>query len=220
MTRSIDSQMKTVDLPNVLIAALKRRGIFHSESDFQHHLAWAIHLACASVQVRLEYPLSKNQNNRRQHCDIVFGNHGVKIGVELKYKTKKLCTTVDQETFDLTDQYALDHGRYDFFKDIARLESWVKSEEIDYGYAVFLTNEQAYWGNSYQLTMDADFKIHENRIAKGCLDWSQNPAKGTTQSREDPINLQGEYTMHWRDSPNKELELQNHFRYLCVEVPA
>ncbi len=216
--------MKTFDLSQILETALQCRSVFHSESDFQHHLAWEIHKTFKDAEVRLEYPLPINQTKRRQRCDIFFKIRGVKIGVELKYKTKKLCTTIDQDTFNLTNQFALDNGRYDFFKDIARLESWVKSEKIDYGYAVFLTNDQAYWGNSQQATVDAKFKIYDSRIAEGRLAWSEKASEGTMKRRKDPITLHGTYTMNWRDSPNKALleskELSNRFRYLCVQVPA
>ncbi len=45
-----------------------------------------------------------------------------KLAIELKYKTRHLLGIVGGEIYDLGDQAAQDLGRYDFFKDIERLE--------------------------------------------------------------------------------------------------
>ncbi len=52
-----------------------------------------------------------------------------KLAIELKYKTRHLLGIVGGEIYDLGDQAAQDLGRYDFFKDIERLERFVRSGE-------------------------------------------------------------------------------------------
>ena len=44
-----------LDIHGLMSKLRKRRPIFHSEADFQHALAWEIHLANPSHQVRLEF---------------------------------------------------------------------------------------------------------------------------------------------------------------------
>ena len=79
-----------MDIPQILIEALNKRNIFHSEADFQHHLAWEIHHHIQEdLDIRLEFPLSKDGANKWEYCDI-FARKPIPIGIELKYKTKKL----------------------------------------------------------------------------------------------------------------------------------
>ena len=221
MTRNIDSQMKTFDLSQILETALQCRSVFHSESDFQHHLAWEIHKTFKDAEVRLERPLPHNKGDTRGHCDIVVGNDGEIIGIELKYKTKKSHVDINDERFELKP-----HGgrlRYNFLKDVYRLEQWRDDREITRGYAVLLTNDSRCWNptNNRERRNDAAFKIHEGRTITGRLAWKKGAKLSKTQTS---FKLKGSYTMNWRDSPNKALlkskELSNRFRYLCVQVPA
>ena len=62
MQREKEIGMK--DIKKILSEALKKRCVFHSEADFQHHLAWYIHEQ-SSGKVRLEHSLSPGQ-----YCDI------------------------------------------------------------------------------------------------------------------------------------------------------
>ena len=225
MTRSIDSQMKKFDLPQILETALQCRSVFHSESDFQHHLAWEIHKTFKDAEVRLECPLSHNKGDTRGHCDIVVWNADEQIGIELKYKTKEWVDDIGDEQFELKSQGAADIGEYNFLKDIYRLEQWRDSDDrqITRGYAVLLTNDPRYWKptNNWKRTNSAEFRIHEGQKITKKLSWKE----GSKLSEKHPsFKLKGSYTMNWRDSPNKALleskELSNRFRYLCVQVPA
>ena len=213
--------MKKFDLPQILETALQCRSVFHSESDFQHHLAWEIHKTFKDAEVRLECPLSHNKGVTRGHCDIVVGNDGEIIGIELKYKTKKSLVDIDDERFELKPHGAL--LPYNFLKDVYRLEQWRNARQITRGYVVVLTNASRHWAikNNWERTNDAAFKIHEGRTITGRLAWKKGAQLSKTQTS---FKLKGSYTMNWRDSPNKALlkskELSNHFRYLCVEVPA
>ena len=95
----------------------EQRPIFHSEADFQHALAWAIHEARPDATVRLEIP--RDIDGRRAHVDIwVVDGEG--LAIELKYLTTALDTVVAGERFQLRNQAAQDLGRYDILKDLAR----------------------------------------------------------------------------------------------------
>jgi len=201
-----------IDIQNILIAALAERGIFHSEADFQHHLAWRIHRELDNPELRLEYPLSKDKSNRWEYCDILLRSPHL-VGIELKYKTRFMSAGVNGEQYELKNQAAQDVGRYDFLKDVSRLEIWCEQSRIESGCAIILTNDHSYWtpprNNN---TVDKDFRIHE-RIISGILPWGQEASAGTMKNRENPIPLKTAYSLKWRDTPN------NHgFRYLLINI--
>jgi len=101
---------------------LAERPIFHSDADFQHALAWRILLSVPDAQVRLEYRL---QLAERIYLDLWVRTADGSVALELKYPTRKLQCRVAGEEFALKDQSAQDVRRYDFIKDIARLEQVV-----------------------------------------------------------------------------------------------
>lgn len=137
--------------------------------------------------------------------------------LELKYKTKRLKITISNEDYHLKDQSAQDWGRYDFCKDIERLEKVLKKYD-GIGFAIFLTNDDLYWRTPQNLnTADKDFRIHEGRVIKGTLKWREGTSTGTMRGRESPIKLTGEYNIHWKDY--SDLKRKNgKFRYVCVKV--
>ena len=199
------------DINNILIASLHDRCIFHSEADFQHHLAWRIHQEIENAKLRLEYPLSKDDSNHWEYCDILLRTPNI-IGLELKYKTKLLSTEVNEEYFELKNQGAQDTGRYDFLKDVSRLEKWCEQGRINIGYAIILTNDHLYWTSpSDKNTVDKEFRIHD-RVISGRLSWGNNASAGTMKSREKPIALKEEYILKWKNSPNPG------FKYLLLKI--
>lgn len=200
-----------INIQEILIASLQKRNIFHSEADFQHHLAWYIHTELKNIELRLEYPLSKSNSNRWEYCDIILKSP-CNIGVELKYKTKAASTYVKDELFELKDQRAQDVGRYDFLKDVQRLENWCIENKIDFGYAIMLTNDSSYWSipkNSN--TVDKKFRLHSRKIT-GKLAWGKEASAGTMKNREKPIILLNEYELDWNDVYNSG------FKYLFLQV--
>lgn len=109
-----------MDFTQVLLELSHKRPIFHSEADFQHALAWEMHERWPRCSMRLEFRPPYLES--RVYYDIWAKQGDTIVAVELKYKTRKLGVKVAEETFDLLDQSAQDVGRYDFLKDIQRLE--------------------------------------------------------------------------------------------------
>lgn len=107
-------------IPFIMNNLCAQRPIFHSEADFQHSLAWEIHKSLPDSSIRLEIPWSNE--DKQNHLDIWVASSDVKIAIELKYKTRGLQALVNGELFSLKDQSAQDLGRYDFLKDVMRLE--------------------------------------------------------------------------------------------------
>jgi hypothetical protein len=187
------------------------RPVFHSEADFQHALAWQIHKVAPNVAVRLEYRALP-----RTRFDIWLWREDGPLAIELKYKTKRLAIEVAGELFRPTNQAAHNLGRYDFVSDIARLERVTQSYPGSAGWAIILTNDDAYWGDSGRRdSIDAGFRLCEGRTLGGTHVYAGNK---TIQGREQSFKLEGTYPVHWRDYSVVACRSGGKLRYLLVEV--
>ena len=210
------------DIHNLMADLSQQRPIFHSEADFQHALAWQIHKAIPNCEIRLEMPYRVSQGN--WYLDIWLQT--MEIAIELKYRTKRMEGEKDGEYFLLKDHSGYPQGRYDFLKDIQRLERVVADRKAKSGFAVLLTNESNFWKpprRGWETTIDTDFRLHEGQKVKGELGWAEQASSGTTEGREGPIRLKGSYNLNWQDYSHwGEQALlwlrQNSFRYLAVSV--
>ena len=127
-----------MNIAKILNTLSRTRPVFHSEADFQHSLAWEIHRQYPKTIIRLEYPKS---SEKRQYIDLWIKTGKQVYVIELKYKTKKTHINFNKEDFYLLDQGAQDVGRYDFIKDIVRVESFVNHYNNSTGWVVLLTND-------------------------------------------------------------------------------
>lgn len=142
-----------------------------------------------------------------------------RIAYELKYLLRNISATIDGELFALPDQGARDVRRYDFVRDIARLEILVRDGLADEGYAIALTNDPNYWqAGDHAPFADAKFRLSEGGALAGSLAWASHTGAGTMRDREDPIALTGTYELGWRDFSHVEGGRYSLFRYLAVQV--
>lgn len=205
------------DIKEILKKLFKERPIFHSEADFQFALAWKIKELNPESKIRLE--MRSDNFDRKEYLDILVELDNKKYPIELKYKTKKLDyewnDKDDKEKFNLSNQGAQDNGRYDFIKDISRIERIVDS--ISIGYAIFLTNDKSYWEASKNVEQSGyvDFRLDTNKqyLKNGKLKWGENITHSVNSGRKNELNLNGKYKLEWNNTEN-ELE----FKYLLVEV--
>lgn len=205
------------DIDGLMAGMADTRKVFHSEADFQHALAWHIHLAMRESQVRLEVDTRPREPQRR-FLDIWLPLEG--IAIELKYKTRRLQLQHADEFFALRNHGAQDIGRYDFLRDIERLESMCSElEHCKAGFAVLLTNDSSYESEpKNHNTVDSDFRIHEGRTISGRLAWADAASEGTMSGRKEPIQLRGSYRLGWQEFSNFQREQYGSFRYLAVPV--
>lgn len=205
--------MITLEEINKLVQeCFNERGIFHSEADFQHSLAWKIHEKFGKkFKIRLEFVFGS------KHVDIVLidnSNINNKIGIELKYKTKEASEEINGEQYSLKPHGAQDLGRYDVIKDIERLEELIREEKIKCGFVIFLTNDKSYSnkckGNACK------FSLEEGKDINGEIGWGENAGKGTIKGRERKLELEGKYKIKWINSPN--ISEKTIFRYFILEV--
>lgn len=197
----------------------KTRPIFHSEADFQFALAWQIREMMPDSEIRLEF---KPFPSERLYLDIWIYNQ--KTAIELKYLSRRIESKHNSEMFRLREQGAQDIIRYDFLKDVARVESTVQSSVAKRGFAILLTNDPLYWDRRRLRKanpVDADFHVYDGRVVNGELAWSDSAGEGTTRGRKEPINLIGSYNLRWRDySEVPGTGNFPQFRYLAVAVGA
>ena len=206
-----------LDINRLMASLAETRKVFHSEADFQHALAWRIQEAMPESRVRLEVDVLHVQHQRR-FLDIWLPVEG--IAIELKYKTRGFEVVQGDESFVLRNQSAQTQGRYDFIRDIHRLElmrSQLKQWKA--GYAVLLTNDSSYWKDSARRdTVDADFRVHEGRAVSGELTWAASAKPGTVRGRESPIEIHGPYRLRWQQYSSFPGKSYGSFQYLAVSL--
>ena len=210
-------------IQSVLASLAINRPVFHSEADFQHEFAWKFRHKVKG-QIRLEKPfnLPAEKNPAEvdaMHVDILIrpGTSADWIAFELKYTTKKWQGDFNDEQFNLKDHSAHDVRRYDFWRDVRRLERLRNEKKIARGYAIIITNHQGYWNPGHKENpVDKHFRLHSGRgKVKGKLSWLPHASEGTIRGRKAPINLCGKYTLNWESY--SEVDGQK-FRYLLLEV--
>ena len=211
-----------LDIDSLMAGLSSRRPIFHSEADFQHALAWHIHETHPHCDLRLEREQFLPNTSERMATDIWIRFPDAVVSIELKYTNRALREEWDGETFALRDHGAQPPRRYDFIKDVQRLEqTLILPSPADYGFAVLLTNNHMYWTPPRQENIiDAAFRIHHgHRLSEGGLRWGENAGAGTMGKRVEPIQLENSYDLRWRDYSSFGRDPGETFRYLAVLVP-
>jgi hypothetical protein len=211
-------RINVLDIGDIMRRLAVERPLFHSEADFQHALAWKIHELEPHAQIRLE--VSSGRFDKRERIDILVRMGGASHAIELKYKKRKLQCEWGGEKFALANDGAQDIGRYDFIKDIARLEQFVSSEANADGYAILLTNDDLYWRESVRGVTSAAFFLHEGRIidCNAPLAWHESTGEGTKKGRTDAFMLRSNRTLSWADYSALPDVPSGVFRYLSLNI--
>lgn len=145
------------------------------------------------------------------------------VAIELKYKTGKPKEKIQHngESFDLRNQSAHDNGRYDFLKDIERLERLSGFSDAKAGFAIFLTNDDLYWrGPIRKETIDEQFCLRGDPCLQiqGVMEWHRKASAAKSGARKNSISLEGYYEAEWQEYSRVSNERYGEFRYLMVET--
>ncbi len=207
-----------LDIKDIMNRLALERPIFHSEADFQHALAWKIHELIPGTSIRLEVP--SGRFDKRERVDILVMIGRAQYALELKYKKRRLECVSGGEKFVLTNDGAQDIGRYDFIKDVVRLERYVLAAHNTAGCAILLTNDDLYWKPSARGINSAAFFLHEGRDLDngGPLAWHARTGEGTMRGRTEAFQLRGRYTIKWNDYSSIPSLPNARFRFLAIEV--
>ena len=137
-------------------------------------------------------------NSSLMRLDIVVERDGDYVAIELKFKTKKLSQNAALPRFgnpnlniNLTNQSAQDLGRYDFWRDVKRLEE-VKNlfPAVKGGIALFVTNDISYTKDPHATSNTHNFSLCHG-ITWRDKNWRNNQT-ATAKGRPD-IALSGQY---------------------------
>lgn len=205
----------TETLQGELTRLAQRRPLFHSEADFQHELAWQLQSQGLVDKVRLELPVHTDKGV--MNLDLLAVRGKERVAIELKYWKRALNLTLpDGERFALKNQGAHDISRYDFWKDVWRIETMIDEGQVDAGFALTLTNDPGYWRPGRGGTIDAAFRLHPERAeVSGALAWEKHAGIGTTRGRPD-LHIRSSYQLSWHDYSLPDP--QHPFRYMMLAV--
>ena len=206
-----------IDFIEVLGGLSHQRPVFHSEADFQHAYAWALQTAHPAARIRLEYPHPSLDG--RAYLDIWVELGGVRAGIELKYKTQAVDIELSGERFDLRYHSAQDQGRYDFCRDVSRVERIAARDAATRGLAIFVTNDSAYWRPKRPSpTADDQFRLCDGSLLQGERQWLPRAIAGPKGGRDAPININGEYSLNWRPYSSIDAPRYSAFKFLALEA--
>ena len=217
----------------------QNKRMFFNERDLQMYLALKLEKTGDFDEVFMEYHLPKGFNKvfdlgyktwqtETPSIDIVLKIKGEEkyIAIELKNKLKAIsgeCTRFGQTSQKkelVKNQSAQNIGRYQFWKDVKRLELLKESyKNVIGGFALFLTND----ANYLKTTKGADYEafgMSETLKKSGKLDWGE--FKGVDEKllvnnkkrkKYPPITLSESYSLEWKD-----INIQDAVSFYCCMV--
>ena len=222
------SKEQMIDILNEL-SIKKDEKPYLSEAQFQFELAWEIQKKFKNVKVLLEYTAcSQEINGKRKRFEsdiIVQFENNTYIAIELKYKT----TEAIVNGIPLIQQAGQPGTKYDYLWDIHRIELLHQKDEDHYeyhlegtcigGYAIFLTNDSSYWGESEGTAYN--FRLCNKRTItpNDNICWNVSLDKKKAWMSRESFNLFESYCFNWEsyityDYKNKLKE----FKYLLTPI--
>jgi len=181
---------------------------YYHERQIQLKLGIELWKRC-SMEATLEYPLSIDPDGKHEYLDMYLRIPETRenIGIELKYKTMADVQTPHGKR-PYVDQGAQSNGKYDFVKDVVRLERLQQDRVIHHGMAVLLTNDHRYWQPARAHAAVEVFNLNEERVLSGTLEpkW---------KDRSFPLNVSGSYKLYWEGADSRGGQS---FRCLSVRV--
>lgn len=207
------------ELKQILETLAESGNTYLCEKQFQFDLAWELRKYFEAQNkkdcyVYLEYPSNdKEKDGSRIYYDIVIKENDTYCPIELKYKTSKGKAKLYGEEFDLKDQAAQDLGRYDFLKDVCRIEDFAYEKKMERGYAIFITNDKTYWEREGNGCLYQDFALYNDRkIPNTQLNWRDGFKESSVgKNRKDGLKIEGDYKVDWKP-------FNGGFQYLMFEI--
>lgn len=207
------------ELKQILETLAKSGNTYLCEKQFQFDLAWELRKYFEAQNkkdcyVYLEYPSNdKEKDGSRIYYDLVIKENDTYCPIELKYKTSEGTAKLYGEEFNLKDQSAQDLGRYDFLKDVCRIEDFAFEKKMERGYAIFITNDKTYWERKGERCLYQDFALNMGRdIPNSPLKWREGFKESSVgKNRTGSLTIKGKYKADW-------VQLNSEFQYLMFEI--
>lgn len=180
---------------------------------YKVHLEYVVPLKFFVEKNKKKYPFANKENI---NIDIVIEKEGLFYLIELKYKTQR--ATIKFERFgeincvSLKDQSRIPMSKYDFWKDVARLEFLKESfEKVKGGLCIFLTNNETYTKGDKGIS--EEFTMKKGEPHSGELKFKE----GKLKEKNPAFSLLGEYQIDkWYNIKNEKTNID--FHYCIVEV--
>ena len=217
------------DIKEFLNKELKEEGrVFLNEWDFQMSLSlFLTHIKGYKVHLEYVVPLNflveKNKkkypfaNKENINIDIVIEKEGLFYLIELKYKTQRATIKFERfgeiKSISLKKQSRIPMSRYDFWKDVARLEFLKKCfKKVKGGLCVFLTNNEIY--TNKELGVSEMFSMEEKgKPRSGELKFKE----GALKEKNPAFSLLEKYQIdEWYNIKNEKTNID--FHYCIVRV--
>lgn len=216
--------------------------IFISEKDLVFCFGLFLHKKFPDATIKFEFPftIAYSYNSKvvnvkdKDKCksgylDLYVILNEKTYGFEFKYKTKEMSVQNDLLSFKLKNQGAQDLLRFEFRKDIHRLEYLKQNTnkpKIDIGFAILLSNDNTLYNNEEKETADIELRFSDEiPIQGGSFNW--HPKDKNASWLKEPkftmdLKLRTEgYEIKWY----KYIEYQNNlnsmnctFKYCMVKV--
>lgn len=191
--------------------------LLFNERDFQMHLATSLKQTGHYDDVDVEYyvPLSELEDyiwNNELRIDVLVRKRDEYLPIELKYKTKTVKKRISRfgehissDIEVMKNQGAQDLGKYDFWKDVRRIEIIRKRfKAIKGGLAVFVTNDPSYQQSGRELSNHIKFSMTEGAHGKE-KHWRD---KESTCCKTHPdFNVDREYFIHWETKKIEDINI-------------
>ena len=209
---------------DILAFISQQTELMFNEIDFQIQLALYLRSSGHYDDVDVEYSLPKDimpdydwDSNLR--IDLVVSRDGKYCPVELKYPTCKVTKAISRfgkhipEAVVMKNQGAQDIVRYNFWKDVRRIEVLnSRFDSVEGGIAVIMTNDSSYVRPVRPDSSCAPFSTSEgNVVGPGTVDWQNMP---TVRENHPPFTLNGSYTARWHQATIDGID----FNYMIIEI--
>ena len=198
----------------------EREEVFYNERELQVRLDLYLEKTQKYKKIYLEYyvPVHDNKANvilkdyiweSEIRMDIVVATNDSFIPIELKYKTKKIMNSYisrfgeDIEDVDIIkEQSAQNIGRYDFWKDIKRIEV-VKTRfgKVLGDIALFLTNDSSYYKTRNGRPAYYNFRLSDDNDGSN-MAWLNAPK---IADEHPDFHLNDRYAPKWIDENDTAL---------------
>lgn len=202
----------------------QQQELLFNELDFQIQLALYLRASGRYDDVDVEYSLPQSalpeydwKSNLR--VDLVVSRNGEYCPVELKLPTRRVTKTILRfgemvpEAIVMKNQGAQDIVRYNFWKDVRRVEVLrSRFEAIKGGIAVIMTNDPSYVRPVHPQSACAPFSTAEGMVVgPGAIDWQNMPS---VRVNHKPFSLDGKYAIHWDKTTIDDIE----FNYCILTI--
>lgn len=198
--------------------------LLFNERDFQMHLATYLRDTKKYEDVDVEYyvPYEELENyiwKNELRIDIVVRKGQEYLPIELKYKTKSVKQKISrfgkelEECEVMKNQGAQDLGKYNFWKDVRRVELVCKRfKNIKNGLAVFLTNDNAYLKAGRNDSNCIKLSMSEGEHDRDKF-WLKPESSCAKENKN--FSVEKDYSINWQKT-SFDIENTKHDFYYCI----